>query len=104
MKQAISNLVGNAMRYGDLRRPVHVYVEGSGEAVVLKVRNEGPPIPSDLRPVLFDAFSRGDTSPHGLGLGLFIVKQIALAHDGTIDAESSAEAGTTLTLVLPRAA
>ncbi len=105
VKQAISNLVGNAMRYGDLRRPVHVYVEGSGEAVVLKVHNEGPPIPSDLRPVLFDAFSRGDTSPHGLGLGLFIVKlQIALAHDGTVGAESCAETGTALTLVLPRAA
>jgi signal transduction histidine kinase len=83
---------------------VHLSVDGSGEAVVVKVKNEGPPIAPELRPVLFDAFSRGDTSPHGLGLGLFIVKEIAVAHGGTVDFESSAETGTVFTLVLPRAA
>jgi hypothetical protein len=58
----------------------HTRQDLRGGAVVLKVHNEGPPIPSDLRPLLFDAFSRGDTSPHGLGLGLFIVKQIAVGN------------------------
>jgi signal transduction histidine kinase len=57
-----------------------------------------------LRPVLFEAFSRGVNSAHGLGLGLFIAKEIAFAHGGTIDVESSAETGTTFTLVLPRTA
>jgi signal transduction histidine kinase len=102
--QAISNLVANALEHGDPGRPVHLSVDGSGEAVVVKVKNDGPPITSDLRPVLFEPFSRGDTSPHGLGLGLFIVKEIALAHGGTVDVESSAETGTVFTLVLPRAA
>jgi signal transduction histidine kinase len=102
VKEAISNLLSNALLHGDARGPVHVYAEGSGETVVLKVHNDGPPIPSELRPALFDAFSRGDKSPHGLGLGLFIVKQIALAHDGAVDVESSAQTGTTFTLVLPR--
>jgi signal transduction histidine kinase len=82
VQQAMSNLVANALEHGDSRRPARLSVEGSGEAVVVKVRNDGPPIPSELRPILFEAFSRGDTSTHGLGLGLFIVKQIAIAHGG----------------------
>jgi signal transduction histidine kinase len=102
--EAITNLVVNALEHGDPRRPVQLSVDGSGESVVVKVKNEGPPIPSEVRPVLFDAFSRGQTSPHGLGLGLFIVKEIAVAHGGTVDVESSAETGTVFTLVLPRAA
>jgi PAS domain S-box-containing protein len=102
--EAISNLLANALEHGDPQRPVNLSVDGSAEAVVVRVRNEGPPIPSELRPVLFEAFSRGSTSPHGLGLGLFIVKEIATAHGGSIDVESSAETGTVFTLVLPRAA
>jgi signal transduction histidine kinase len=104
VQQAISNLLANASEHGDPHGPVRLSVDGSGEAVVVKVRNDGPPIPSELRPVLFEAFARGDRSPHGLGLGLFIVKQIAVAHGGTIEVESSADTGTVFTLVLPRAA
>jgi PAS domain S-box-containing protein len=102
--QAISNLVANALEHGDPRRPVDLSVDGSGEAVVVKVRNDGPPIPSELRPALFEPFSRASKSPHGLGLGLFIVKEVAAAHGGSIDVESNAETGTVFTLVLPRAA
>jgi signal transduction histidine kinase len=100
--QAISNLVANALKHGDPHAPVHLLVDGSGDAVVVTVKNEGPPIPFELRPALFEAFSRGKTSAHGLGLGLFIVKEVAVAHGGTIDVESSAERGTIFTLVLPR--
>jgi PAS domain S-box-containing protein len=101
--EAISNLLANALEHGDPHKPVSLSLVGSAEAVVVKVRNEGPAIPSELRPVLFEAFSRGSTSPQGLGLGLFIVKEIATAHGGSIDVESSAETGTVFTLVLPRA-
>jgi signal transduction histidine kinase len=101
--QAIANLVANALEHGDPRGPVRLSVDGSGKAVVVKVKNDGPPIPSELRPVLFEAFSRGDRSRPGLGLGLFIVKEIVVAHGGTIDVESSAEDGTVFKLVLPRA-
>jgi PAS domain S-box-containing protein len=104
VEQAISNLVANAIEHGDPRAPVGLSVDGTREAVVVKVKNDGPTIPPELRPVLFEAFSRADSSPHGLGLGLFIVKEIAVAHGGTIDVESSAETGTVFTLVLPRAA
>jgi signal transduction histidine kinase len=102
--EAISNLLANALAHGDPRSPVGLSVDGSAEAVVVKVRNEGPAIPSELRPVLFEPFSRGSTSAHGLGLGLFIVKEIATAHGGSIDVESSADTGTVFTLVLPRVA
>ena len=57
-------------------------------------------------PVLFEPFRRGrtgDRSPGGLGLGLYIVKQIVRAHDGTIGVESTDKDGTTFTVHLPRA-
>jgi signal transduction histidine kinase len=101
--QAIMNLVANALQHGDPRGPVRLSVDGSGDAVVVTVKNDGPPITPELRPVLFEAFSRGDRTRPGLGLGLFIVKEIVAAHGGTIEVESSAESGTVFKLVLPRA-
>jgi signal transduction histidine kinase len=103
--QAISNLVVNALHHGDPGKPVRVSIDGAGENVVLKVKNEGPPIPTELMPVLFEPFTRGssDRSPGGLGLGLYIVKQITLAHGGDVDLESNTATGTVVTLRLPRA-
>jgi len=57
--------------------------------------------PAEHLPHLFDAFHKGDKSPAGLGLGLFIVREIVRAHAGTIEVASSSEA-TTFTMVLPR--
>jgi PAS domain S-box-containing protein len=104
--QAMSNLIANALQHGEPGKPVRVSLDGVGAAVLLKVKNDGKPIPSDLMQALFEPFSRGapDTSPQGLGLGLYIVKQVALAHGGTIDVESTTEVGTSFTLLLPRAA
>ena len=105
MAQAISNLVGNGIAYGGPGTPVRVAVKDEGAEVVVTVKNEGPPIPRELLAVLFEPFRRGvpeDRSPHGLGLGLYIVQQIVLAHGGQIGVASSAEAGTTFTLRLPR--
>jgi signal transduction histidine kinase len=59
-----------------------------------------------LLPVLFQPFTRGTAdvvSPHGLGLGLFVVNEIVKAHGGTIHVESTAAAGTKFELHLPRA-
>jgi signal transduction histidine kinase len=106
MAQAISNLVGNAITYGEPNTPVRVSVDGTGDEMILSVKNHGPPIPPELMPVLFEPFRTGapeDRSPRGLGLGLYIVQQIVLAHDGTIDVESTAPEGTTFTVRLPRA-
>ncbi len=104
--QVISNLVGNAITYGDPDTPINVSVDGTGDEMILKVANHGQPIPADLLPVLFEPFRRGapeDRSPRGLGLGLYIVQQIVLAHDGNIYVESTAQGGTTFTVRLPRA-
>ena len=105
MSQTISNLVGNAIAHGDRETPVRVCVDGDGPDVELKVHNDGEPIPTELMPVLFEPFHRSalpDRSPQGLGLGLYIVEQIVHAHDGSIGVESTAEAGTTFTVRLPR--
>jgi sigma-B regulation protein RsbU (phosphoserine phosphatase) len=106
--QLVSNLVGNAIQHGGGGEPITVTTEDAGDDVVLQVHNGGAPIPEQLLPHLFDPFRRGaeqGRSPRGLGLGLglYIAQQIALAHGGEITVRSSAAAGTTFTVRLPRA-
>jgi signal transduction histidine kinase len=106
MGQIISNLVGNAATYGDPQTPVYVSIDGTGERVLLRVKNQGLPIPDDVLAMVFEPFRRGvpnNTSSRSLGLGLYIVQQIVLAHDGAIGVDSTARDGTTVTLQLPRA-
>ena len=106
LTQAVSNLIGNAVDYGDPDRPVEVRLCGDAAEVVLEVHNHGPPIPPDQLPTLFEPFRRGSTAQalasQGLGLGLFIACAIIRAHGGTIRVDSDAERGTTVTVRLPR--
>jgi len=101
--EALSNLIANAMQHGNPQRPVRVSLDGNGEVVELRVINEGPAIPPDLIPVLFEPFTRGssETAPHSLGLGLYITKQIVLAHGGEIHVESTDQTGTQFSVILP---
>lgn len=105
--QLLTNLVTNAITHGDPTRPIGVEViaEPGFSDIVLRVRNEGTPIPQSFLPLLFDPFKRGSApdGPRGIGLGLAIVRQIALSHGGAVDVESSSE-GTVFTVVLPRTA
>jgi PAS domain S-box-containing protein len=106
LTQALSNLVGNALKYGKKDGLVDLEVrEGDGQ-IVLTVHNEGEPIPAALLPRVFDPFARGSDDEGGtfggLGLGLFIVEQIVTAHGGAIRVDSSTETGTTFTLELPQ--
>lgn len=89
--QLVTNLLGNALQHGTASEPIRVLAEGSAGRLVLEVANHGDPIPSHLRRQLFEPFHRGPTSGRGLGLGLYISRQIVRAHDGTIDV--SCEAG-----------
>jgi PAS domain S-box-containing protein len=98
--QVISNLVGNALQHSD--GEVTVTLRGENDFVVLETRNGGPSIPSEVLPHVFEPGRRGDARSGGLGLGLFIVQQIVLAHGGSIEVTSSEGAGTTFTLALPR--
>lgn len=104
MGQVISNLLANALSYGDPSDAVRISVTGEQQAITIVVHNRGEPIPESLLPVLFDPFVRGHAdvvSPQGLGLGLFVVKEVIGAHGGTIDVRSTVEDGTTFTIHLP---
>jgi signal transduction histidine kinase len=101
LKQALLNLLGNAIDHGG-NGPVGIRIEGAGQDVVLSVHNDGEPIPASVLPVLFEPFRRGDGSPHGLGLGLYIVSEIVRSHGGAIEVRSTASEGTTFVSRWPR--
>ena len=107
MKQLVSNLVNNAARYGNPGGPVVVKLMGTPAELTLSVENAGPTIPSETIDLLFEPLRRGANSDPGperasMGLGLFIVRQVAQAHGGTVAVES-ANTRTVFTVVLPRA-
>ena len=104
MEQVVSNLVANALQHGPEDDEVTVTLRGEPAVVILTTHNGGPPIPREVLPHVFEPGRRGDAAPGGLGLGLFIVEQIVLAHGGSLEARSSAKDGTTFTAVLPRKA
>jgi signal transduction histidine kinase len=105
--QIISNLVGNAGQHGESNSPILIRLDGrEADAVKLQVHNRGV-VPEALLASLFDPFRgtrhRGDYS-RGLGLGLFIVKEIVRAHGGTVEVSSTPSEGTSFTVCLPRRA
>ena len=107
LAQALSNIVGNALRHGSAATPIAVSTSTAGGEAIVTVHNDGTPIPAALMPQLFDPFRRGTTDRNrsapgaGLGLGLFIAEQIIRAHDGRIEVSSSATDGTTVSIRLP---
>jgi PAS domain S-box-containing protein len=105
LAQVVSNLLGNAITYGDHASPIIVEARDLGEEVSLEVTNRGQPIPPEIMPVLFEPFTRAGTDPgstKSLGLGLYIVKQIVEAHGGRIEVRSTAADETTFSVKLPR--
>jgi PAS domain S-box-containing protein len=90
--QLLGNLLENAVAYGPPGEPVRVEARDDGNAVVLAVENSGPELPEEDRVHLFTPFRRGRSSEshaqRGLGLGLFIVDQIARAHHGEVSVAS----------------
>ena len=90
------------MRHGDKQTPVRVRLLVASAELVLEVENGGAIAPS-VREHLFDPFRRGTRpSRDSLGLGLYIVRQIVLAHGGTIDVRSDERDGTAFRVQLPR--
>jgi signal transduction histidine kinase len=103
--QVVSNLVGNALAHGSPAEPVDVTIDGGGAELLLAVHNKGPAIAPALLPVIFEPFRRGESAgprPRGLGLGLYITREIVRAHEGTIEVESTDQLGTVFTVRLPR--
>jgi signal transduction histidine kinase len=106
--QLLANLLGNAVQYGTPETPITFTVAGEATDVVIRVSNRGTAISaSDLRG-LFNPLKRltpGEAPSHNstnLGLGLYIAERIVTAHGGTIDVTSTSEAGTIVTVRLPR--
>jgi signal transduction histidine kinase len=104
MLQVFGNLLDNAISYSPAGSPIDVVMEEEGKSIVFRVHNGGPPIPADRVPTIFDAFRRGTSAGNsrGLGLGLFIVRQIVFAHGGTVTVASSEGEGTTFSVRLPK--
>lgn len=104
--QVFSNLIGNAIQHGPPGGPVHVVSDGShGEAIEVRVHNQGA-IPPQLLPRVFEPLTGGARGKDrsGLGLGLFITREIVAAHGGRISVTSTEHDGTTFTVTLPRTA
>jgi sigma-B regulation protein RsbU (phosphoserine phosphatase) len=101
--QLASNLIANAVTHGTPNQPIVVEAYIESDRFVLAVSNGGDPIPPVARAQLFQPFFRGGVrrSQQGLGLGLFIVNEIAKAHGGTMDVSSTQEE-TRFTFSMPR--
>jgi signal transduction histidine kinase len=91
--QLFSNLLGNALTHGTAREPVRIRATTGNGAFLLSVANSGEPIPVEARHRLFQPFYRlsAKDAREGLGLGLYIAAEIARAHRGSIEVNSSAE-------------
>jgi two-component system, OmpR family, sensor kinase len=102
LRQALENVVMNAVRYSPRGSSVTISVVPESEAgtVVVRVADRGPGIEPELLPHLFDRFVAKGPSK-GLGLGLYLAKRIALAHGGTLAAHSQVGAGAEFSFTLP---
>jgi signal transduction histidine kinase len=99
----ITNLLANAAKFGQ-GKPVTLHVDPDGPRARLRVVDRGIGISAEDQARVFDRFERAVPSQHfgGLGLGLYIARQIVEAHGGEIRVASAPGAGTTFTVLLPR--
>jgi signal transduction histidine kinase len=103
LRQALANLVDNAVKYTPAGGAVAIGARAEGASVVIEVRDSGPGIPVDQQPRIWERLYRGDAGrqERGLGLGLSLVKAVVEAHRGTAEVVSAPGAGSTFRIVLP---
>jgi signal transduction histidine kinase len=104
LRQALANLVDNAVKYTPRGGRVEVHAASEANADAIRVSDTGAGIPERDLPRIFDRLYRGDQSraTRGLGLGLSLVRAVIEAHGGTINVSSTPGAGSTFTIRLPR--
>ena len=110
LQQLVSNLLNNAAQYRSAAEPVTISVQGNAATVIVQVGNKGPVIPEKSLMAIFDPLIQLPVEPgdqagapvSSLGLGLFIAREITVAHGGTIKAESSEQSGTVFVISLPK--
>lgn len=108
LHQLFANLLFNAAQYGDLDRPVALAIHGDASGVLVQVTNQGQPIPAASLSAIFKPLVQlpedggQDERPRtSLGLGLFVAREIAEAHGGTITVQSDLSSGTVFTVRIP---
>lgn len=103
MRQAIANLVDNAIKYTPRGGKVEIEVSRERDVAIVRIRDTGEGIPEVAIPRIFERLYRAEPSRNkpGLGLGLSIVKAIVVAHGGTVTVESSPGKGSTFTVEVP---
>ncbi len=108
MGQVFSNLIENAIKHGSATSPVIISQQRQGDHVLIAIHNKGEPIAAEDAAGIFSPMARRSQfalgergAAAGLGLGLFIAREIIIAHGGTIEATSSAADGTTFRVRLP---
>jgi signal transduction histidine kinase len=103
IEQVITNLLANAAKFGQ-GKPISLHVDPEGPRARIRVVDRGIGISAEDQARVFDRFERAVPAQHfgGLGLGLYIARQIVDAHEGEIRVESRPGAGTTFTVLLPR--
>jgi signal transduction histidine kinase len=107
LQQVLRNLVTNAIVHGAADAPIRVMLTGAKNSVAIEVKNKGPAIEKEIVDRIFDPLTQGvgqankDDSTGGLGLGLYIVREIALAHGGEVNVHSD-NSETVFIVSLPR--
>ncbi len=105
LEQAIQNLIQNAIKYSPRGGEIEVRVERNGAHASVAIADPGIGIPAEALPQLFHRFYRAPNidSQHisGLGVGLYVVKEIVELHGGTIEVRSEEGTGSTFTLTMP---
>jgi two-component system OmpR family sensor kinase len=103
VKQIISNLMSNAIRYGGAGGRVEVSIGVRASDAVLAIRDHGPGLDPDTLPRLFDGFDDiGARRSSGFGIGLWVVKTLCTAMQGSVTAENCSSGGARFCVVLPR--
>jgi signal transduction histidine kinase len=107
LEQVLQNLLQNAVKYSPGGGPIHLRVERRNEEAVISIADQGIGIPPAAQAQLFQRFYRADNVAAwqigGLGIGLYLVKEIVAHHDGRIEVESQEGQGSRFTVYLPMA-
>lgn len=103
LKQAIYNLLANAIRFTPAGGRVDLSASGNARGVLIRVADNGVGIPEAEQEIVFDRFRKGSNAgPQGVGLGLSLVRQFVELHGGHVELASRVGGGTTVTVRLPR--
>jgi signal transduction histidine kinase len=105
VRRSIENLISNALKFSVEGSAVTLGAERAGEAIAIEVADRGPGLPDELKDRLFTKFASVEKTPsqvrRGYGLGLYVVKLVATAHGGSVEARPREGGGTVFRITLP---